>query len=106
MTEDGRCGRVELRPEGKLGEGIACNLDSPGLAALTRALREVRGESSVRAYSMTGSLPLVRDLQRQGFDVQVTGFGEGRFYHAPNEQGKLQDFEDGLRILGKLVRQG
>lgn len=102
-TEDGRFGSVELRPEGKLAEGIACNLESPGLAALTRALEDVRGAHAVRPYSMTGSLPLVRDLQRRGFDVQITGFGESRSYHAPNEQAQLQDFEDGLHILFRLI---
>jgi acetylornithine deacetylase/succinyl-diaminopimelate desuccinylase-like protein len=101
-TADGQVGSVELRPEGKLGEGIACDLDSPGLHALERAIGEVRG-SAVQPYSMTGSLPLVRDLQRRGFDVQITGFGESRSYHAPNEQAKLKDFEDGMRILGKLL---
>ena len=52
---------------------------------------------------MTGSLPLVRDLQRRGYDVQITGFGESRSYHAPNEVAKLGDFEDGIRILGRLI---
>jgi acetylornithine deacetylase/succinyl-diaminopimelate desuccinylase-like protein len=52
---------------------------------------------------MTGSLPLVRDLQKRGFDVQITGFGESRSYHAPNEKAQLSDFEDGMRILGKIL---
>lgn len=102
-TQSGITGRVELAPEGKLSEGIACNLDSAGLSVLTRAIAEVRGESRVAPYSMTGSLPLVRDLQRRGFDVQITGFGESRSYHAPNEQAQLGDFEDGLRILGRII---
>lgn len=102
-TQDGQVGSVELRPEGKLGEGIACDLQSPGLAALTRAISEVRGAHKVQPYSMTGSLPLVRDLQRRGFDVQITGFGESRSYHAPNEQAQLRDFEDGLSILSKIL---
>jgi acetylornithine deacetylase/succinyl-diaminopimelate desuccinylase-like protein len=102
-TNDGQAGSVELRPEGKLSEGIACQLDSPGLRALTRALTEVRGEAALQPYSMTGSLPLVRDLQKRGFDVQITGFGESRSYHAPNEKAQLSDFEAGMRILGKLL---
>ena len=102
-TEDGQVGSVELRSEGKLSEGIACQLDSPGLLALNRALAEVRGEQLLHPYSMTGSLPLVRDLQKRGFDVQITGFGESRSYHAPNEKAQLSDFEAGLRILGKVL---
>ncbi len=99
-TKQGVTGSVELISEGKLTEGIACNLDSPSLDILTRAIREVRGDSRVEPFSMTGSLPLVRELQRRGFDVQITGFGESRSYHAPNEAANLGDFEDGMRILG------
>ncbi len=102
-ADTGVTGKVELVPEGKLSEGIACDLDSPALESLSRAIAEVRGTSRGEAYSMTGSLPMVRDLQRRGFDVQITGFGESRSYHAPNEQAKLRDFEDGLRILEMLV---
>ena len=104
-TNDGVTGTLELVSEGKLTEGIACDLDSPALRALTCAIADVRGASAVKAYSMTGSLPLVRDLQRRGFDVQITGFGESRSYHAPNEQAQLQDFEDGLCILESLIAQ-
>jgi acetylornithine deacetylase len=102
-TESGQVGSFELRPEGKLSEGIACQLDSPGLHALNRALTEVRGEAALQPYSMTGSLPLVRDLQKRGFDVQITGFGESRSYHAPNEKAQLIDFDDGMKILSKLL---
>ena len=101
-TDAGATGTLELVSEGKLMEGIACDLDSPALRRLTSAIAEVRG-ANVKAYSMTGSLPLVRDLQRRGFDVQITGFGESRSYHAPNEQAHIKDFEDGLRILELLV---
>lgn len=54
-------------------EGIACHLKSEGNAALVAATREVLGEA--KPYSICGSLPLVRNLQRGGFDVQMTGFG-------------------------------
>jgi hypothetical protein len=52
---------------------------------------------------MTGSLPLVRDLQRKGFDVQITGFGRSLYYHAPNEQAELAHFRDGFQILRELL---
>lgn len=103
-TKSGATGKVEFIPEGKLTEGIACDLESPALRKLISAIAKVRGQEVVSPYSMTGSLPLVRDLQRRGFDVQITGFGESRSYHAPNEQGKLEDFEDGLRILEVLIQ--
>jgi acetylornithine deacetylase/succinyl-diaminopimelate desuccinylase-like protein len=102
-TAEGITGRIQLVSGGKLSEGIACDLDSTGLQALTRAITEVRGDSRVKPYAMTGSLPLVRDLQRRGFDVQITGFGDSRSYHAPNEAANLSDFEDGLRILNRVI---
>ena len=48
---------------------IACNLDSDAFKKLTEATKEVMGEC--KPYSITGSLPLVEDLQQAGFDVQV-----------------------------------
>ena len=50
-------------------QGIACNLDSNAFKKLNEATKEVMGES--KPYSITGSLPLVGDLQEAGFDVQV-----------------------------------
>ena len=50
-------------------QGIACNLDSPAFKKLDEATEEIIGES--KPYSITGSLPLVKDLQDAGFDVQV-----------------------------------
>ncbi len=102
-TVDGRTGSVTLRQKGRFMEGIACDLASPGLKALESAMRKVRGPDEVKPYSMTGALPLVRDLQRRGFDVQITGFGRGAYYHAPNEQANLADFRDGFAILRELV---
>ena len=102
-TSDGRTGSIRISSRGRSMEGIACDLNSRGLAALNLALETVRGKESLRPWSMTGSLPLVADLQRHGFDVQITGFGESASYHAPNEQGKLTDFEDGFAVLWELV---
>jgi len=50
-------------------QGIACDLDSPSFKNLDEATKEVLGESE--PFSITGSLPLVKDLQEAGFDVQV-----------------------------------
>ena len=53
--------------------GIACKLDSPGFAALKQATKEVKGNAE--PYSICGSLPLVGDMQEDGFDVQVRAEG-------------------------------
>ena len=50
-------------------QGIACNLNSDAFKKLDEATKEVMGES--KPYSITGGLPLVKDLQEAGFDVQV-----------------------------------
>jgi acetylornithine deacetylase len=100
---DGRRGTLALTWKGRGMEGIACDLASPALAALTAALNKVRPTEGAKPFSLTGSLPLVRDLQRGGFDVQITGFGRSSYYHAPNEQAKLEHFRDGFAILRELL---
>ncbi|WP_043430895.1 M20/M25/M40 family metallo-hydrolase [Cystobacter fuscus] len=101
-TAAGQRGSLEFRFLGGGMEGIACRLDSPGLEALKESMRAVRGVEP-KPFSLTGSLPLVRDLQRQGCDVQITGFGEMAYYHAPNEQARLEDFRQGFSILRELL---
>lgn len=41
--------------------GVACNLNSRGFHVLCKATEEVIGH--VKPYSITGSLPLIRELQ-------------------------------------------
>ena len=53
--------------------GVACNLQSPGHLALKKATGDVIG--SVNPYGIGGSLPLIRQLSDQGFDVQICGYG-------------------------------
>jgi acetylornithine deacetylase/succinyl-diaminopimelate desuccinylase-like protein len=102
-ASDGRRGSVALRFTGRAIEGIACKLDSPALSALTEAIRHARPGQEVKPFSLTGSLPLVRDLQRKGFDVQITGFGRSGSYHAPNEQASIGHFREGFAILRELL---
>ena len=82
-------------------EGIACNLDSPGLKALIDATAQVKGEA--KPYSITGSLPLVREMQNAGFDIQITGFGLSKTYHADNEYCLLSDMQDAFQILLRVI---
>ena len=102
-------------------EGIACSTGSLGNRALTEAVEYVKG--SVTPYSIMGryvfklfrlcmsttihpphySLPLVRDLQRNGFDIQLIGFGKSSVYHGDNEYCLLSDMKDALRILCRVI---
>ncbi len=103
---DGRRAQLSLTIDGRPIPGVACRLDSPGHLALTGAIRAVRGEAGLQPFSMTGSLPMVAELARRGYDVQITGFGESAAYHAPNEWAKLSDFADGYAVLMRLLEPG
>jgi len=96
-------GKLELKWGTGILEGIACSLDSEGHKALCKATEAVLGEA--KPYSICGSLPLVRDLQRAGFDVQMTGFGRMDAYHADNEYCLLSDMSNGFDILVQVVSQ-
>jgi acetylornithine deacetylase len=63
-------GTVELTILGA-ENGIAVDMTSPGYNALLSATTKVLGD--VKPYSINGSLPLVRDMQTDGFDIQMSG---------------------------------
>ena len=81
--------------------GIACNIDSIGFAALKGATEKILGK--VVPYSIGGSLPLVSDLQKQGFDVMIAGYGFSSKYHADNESVSIDSMSKALRILSTVV---
>jgi len=81
--------------------GIACNRTSPGYLALAEAITAVRPDA--KPFALTGSLPYVRFLQRNGFDVQITGFGRMDTYHAPNEFAEFSHMREGFRILCQIL---
>lgn len=78
-------------------EGVACDLSSPGLQAIVDATFQVKGKAT--PYAITGSLPLVRQMQSAGFDIQLAGYGLSSTYHADNEYVSLKDMLDAHRIL-------
>eukprot|EP01094_Clydonella_sp_ATCC50884_P000867 TRINITY_DN10648_c0_g1_i1.p1 TRINITY_DN10648_c0_g1~~TRINITY_DN10648_c0_g1_i1.p1 ORF type:complete len:453 (-),score=150.12 TRINITY_DN10648_c0_g1_i1:72-1430(-) len=82
-------------------QGIACRLDSPGYRALAAATEAVFGR--VAPLADTGSLPLVADLQEQGFDVQTVGYGVEDAYHADNEFARISDFAKGFEVLRRMI---
>ena len=81
--------------------GIACKLDSAGYKALCAATEKILGTSN--PYSVGGSLPLVGTMQAQGFDIQITGYGLTKVYHADNEYASLADMKNGFKILALLL---
>lgn len=97
-----RKGLVELKWQGdlesfRLYAGIACHLDSQGHKALVQGVREVNGD--VKPFSINGSLPLVKMMQKQGFDIHLCGFGLMKVYHGVNEYCSLSDMRKAYEIL-------
>ncbi|KAL6542298.1 hypothetical protein OROMI_023900 [Orobanche minor] len=83
--------------------GVACDLDSRGFHVLCNATKEVVGH--VKPYSITGSLPLIRELQDEGFDVQTSGYGLMATYHARNEYCLLSDMCQGYGVFVRIIAQ-
>ncbi|DAZ97128.1 TPA: hypothetical protein N0F65_010451, partial [Lagenidium giganteum] len=67
-------GKLELTFETSYMEGIACSLESIGFKSLSAAIAKIKGEA--KPFSISGSLPLVSDLQRAGLDLTLVGFGK------------------------------
>lgn len=74
------------------------------LKALKESIQHVLGKPA-QPFSLTGSLPLVRKLQEEGCDVQITGFGQMAYYHAVDEQAHQDHFRQGFAILRELLER-
>lgn len=94
-------GFVEFNWHGAGYPGVAVDLESLGYKALSDAIFDVCGE--VKAFSLTGSLPIIADLKAQGFDTQVCGFGDLSAYHAANEHARVSGFQKGVDIVARVV---
>ncbi|KAL4373009.1 hypothetical protein AHAS_Ahas05G0038900 [Arachis hypogaea] len=78
------------------------DLRGRGYHVLSKAT-EVVGH--VKPYSITGSLPLIRELQDEGFDVQTAGYGLMATYHAQNEYCLFTDMSQGYRVFASIIAQ-
>lgn len=101
LPDEGLDGRIELTWIGEGENGVACKLDSVGYNAILEATEKVLG--SVMPYSIGGSLPLIRDLQDQGFDVQIAGYGISSRYHADNECSSLASLKSAIKIFSNVI---
>lgn len=103
---ESRRGKVELKwAEGldvfQLYAGVAVNLESDGHKALVQAIRETT--ASVKPFSVSGSLPLVKSMQRSGFDIQLCGFGLMSVYHGVDEYCELGDMVKAYQVLLRII---
>jgi len=101
-----RKGKLELKWQGdmdvfKLYAGIACSLNSEGHKALVQSCRETH--ASVKPFSVNGSLPLVKMMQKQGFDIQLCGFGLMAVYHGVNEYCSLKAMSNAHEVLLRII---
>mmetsp|Transcript_8132 Transcript_8132/g.23335 ORF Transcript_8132/g.23335 Transcript_8132/m.23335 type:complete len:446 (-) Transcript_8132:440-1777(-) len=94
-------GKLEIEFAEEHVDGIAVDMNSEGFKTMMEAWDEVYGGS--KPFSVTGSLPCVRELQDEGFDLNIIGFGCLKVYHANNEYALLSDMEKGFKLLGTLV---
>ncbi|OQR88631.1 hypothetical protein ACHHYP_06715, partial [Achlya hypogyna] len=101
LPKENLVGKLELTLDSDFSEGIACYLDSVGFQSFDEAVKHVKGDS--QPFSTMGSLPLVRDLQRAGLDLTLTGFGKSSVYHGDNEYCLLSDMADGMKILARFA---
>jgi len=100
---DGKIGTAKFEMLGTPSGGMACDRTSAGYAALAKAVAAVQPDA--QPFALTGSLPYVRFLQQQGFDVQITGFGRTEAYHAPNEFAQLSHMQQGFQVLCHVLAQ-
>lgn len=101
-----RRGKIELKWSGdmdtfRMYAGIAVSLQSDGHKALVQACRETY--ASVKPFSVNGSLPLVKTMQKQGFDIQLCGFGLMSVYHGINEYCEVKDMEKAYEVILRTV---
>jgi len=101
-----RRGLVELKWQGdldtfRLYAGLAVSLDSEGHKAIVQACRETAG--AVKPFSVNGSLPYGKMMNKQGFDIQLCGFGLMSVYHGVNEYCSLADMQRAYEVLLRII---
>lgn len=95
--------RITLSWLGEPYEGIACDMKSIGFTLIHDATKDVLGDMHVTSCS--GSLPLINDLQKLGFDMQIIGYGVGKVYHAKDEYCTFSGMSDGYDIIMNVINR-
>ncbi|KAD4385071.1 hypothetical protein E3N88_25239 [Mikania micrantha] len=98
LPDENLKGKIEITYD-ETTSGIACDIDSRGFHVLYQATKDAVG--SVKPFSITGTLPLVKELQDEGFDVQITGLMDT--YHANDEYCLLSDMGQGYQVFTGII---
>lgn len=77
------------------------DMESAAFKNVVSAMEAVR--KKVQPFSALGSLPLLNELQQEGFSLVPIGFGRQKAYHAPNEFAMLSEMRDGFHVLLKTI---
>ncbi|KAG0497030.1 hypothetical protein HPP92_001721 [Vanilla planifolia] len=103
LPDEGLRGRLDISFDEAALTGVACDLNSRGFHVLCKATKEVVGY--LKPFSITGSLPLIREMQEEGFDVQTSGYGIMATYHAKNEYCLFSDMCQGFQVFVSIISQ-
>jgi acetylornithine deacetylase len=71
LEAEGLRGQLQLTWGSGTSRGLACDLSSPGYAAMRDAFVDITG--SCKPMAITGTLPCIADLKDAHFDVQTLG---------------------------------
>jgi acetylornithine deacetylase/succinyl-diaminopimelate desuccinylase-like protein len=81
-------------------------LDAPVVQTAVAAAQAVYGQEPVVYPLMAGSGPMYPLTQALGIPALAAGVGyPGSNLHAPNENVRLEDYFEGLRFVGELIRR-
>lgn len=81
--------------------GIACDNKSYGYNLIKEAT--LKHHDNCKGCSDLGAVPLVKEMQDAGIDIQIIGYGNGDAYHANNEYCTISGMEKGFNILRTLL---
>jgi acetylornithine deacetylase/succinyl-diaminopimelate desuccinylase-like protein len=81
-------------------------LDAPVVKAASAAAQTVYGQEPVIYPLMAGSGPMYPLTQALGIPALAAGVGYAESnLHAPNENVRLEDYFEGIRFVGELIRR-
>ncbi len=103
IAKDGTRAKIEFKWHREPVDGLACDLNSIGFKLLSDVTFEMTGKR--KTFTTMGSLPLISDLKKAGFDVQIVGYGVPEAYHANNEYCRFSDMELGYNIISKVIER-
>ncbi len=82
-------------------EGMYTDIEARSYRELRDALAASGGNPVPLAN--TGGLPLVADLKRRGYDLQITGFGHEHVYHGVNEYCSVSQMRCGFETFTRII---